>query len=162
MLSNRQQKFRGDFLNPFKQRFFFWRQLPMALLAGVRLIELDEEKAIATVPFKPRNKNPFKSMYFAVQSMAAELSTAATALLALKALEGDYAYIIVKNKAQFSKKAASTITFTCVDYRVYMDALNELKEVGDATEVTAKTMGVDENGDQVSEFWFTWSFKRKG
>ena len=133
----------------------------MALLAGVRLVELNEEKAVATVPFKPRNKNPFKSMYFAVQSMAAELSTAAPALLALKGIDANVAFIIVKNEATYSKKAVSKSTFTCQDFNAYESALASLKQKGDSVEVTGRTIGVDEKGEQVSTFSFTWSFKRR-
>jgi acyl-coenzyme A thioesterase PaaI-like protein len=161
MLTQNQQNFKRSFLNLYKQRFYFWRQLPMALLAGVRLVELDEEKAVATVPFKPRNKNPFKSMYFAVQSMAAELSTAAPAMLAIKGCEFEVALIIVNMKAVYSKKAKTKLIFRCTDYVSYVDAISSLHAAGDTVEVTAKTVGVDEEGDKVSTFHFTWIFKRK-
>jgi acyl-coenzyme A thioesterase PaaI-like protein len=161
MLTNKQVKFTNDFLHPLKQRFFFLRQLPMALLAGVKLVALDEEKAIATVPFKPRNKNPFKSMYFAVQSMAAELSTAAPPMLALRGMDANVALIIVKNEAFYFKKATTKITFTCTDYKKYADALAQLKNGGDTAEVTAIAKGTDEHGVEVAEFRFTWSFKRR-
>ena len=98
----------------------------MAALAGVKLIFLDEEKAVAIVPFRRRNKNPFKSMYFAVQSMAAELSTASLAMLALKSLEADVALIITENRAEFNKKAQTEISFTCVDYSEFKKAFEGL------------------------------------
>lgn len=161
MLNTRQVKFCRSFLHPIKQRFFFWKKLPMALLGKVRLVDLDEEKAIATVPFNRRNINPFNSMYFAVQSMAAELSTAAPAMLAIKGCEFDVALIIVNMKASYSKKAKTKLNFTCIDYKAYARALAGLRSAGDTAEVTAKTVGVDEDGDEVSTFHFTWTFKRK-
>jgi len=161
MLNARQTAFRNIFLSPLKQRFYFLKHLPMAALAGVKLIFLDEEKAVAIVPFMRRNKNPFKSMYFAVQSMAAELSTASLAMLALKSLEADVALIITENRAEFNKKAQTEISFTCVDYSEFKKAFNELKNAGDTTSVTAKTIGTNSEGEEVAVFYFTWSFKRR-
>lgn len=160
-LNAKQQKFSKQFLNGWLVSLYFLRQLPMALFAGVRLRVLDEEKAVATVPFGWRNRNPFESMYFAVQSMAAELSTAAPAMLALKGVDADVALIIVRNAASFSKKAKTKITFTCTDYPAYAAALAILKNSGDSVEVTATTVGTDLKGETVATFEFTWSFKRR-
>ena len=161
MLNQQQIKFRDDFLSPWKQRFFYLKNLPMVLFSGTRVVCLDEEKSIAEVPFKWRNKNPFHSVYFAVQSMAAELSTAAPVFLALKGVNASTALIIVDIKADFAKKAQSKITFTCLDYEKITAAVEKLKYSGDISIVTAKTTGVDVLGDEVATFYFTWSFKRR-
>jgi len=159
MLSQKQLKFRDSFSSSFKQRFFYFKNLPMALISGIKLIQLDEEKSIAEVPYRWRNKNPFKSMYFAVQCMAAELSTGAPALLALKGADADIVLIIIDLKAKFVKKATTKITFTCEDYKLFTQALSQLKQAGDIVEVTAKTVGRDTDNEEVARFDFTWSFK---
>ena len=161
MLSQQQIKFRDDFLSPFKQRLFYLKNLPMGLISGIKLIQLDEETSVAEVPFRWCNKNPYRSMYFAVQSMAAELSTAGPVMLALKGFEIDTALIIVDLKAEFVKKAQSKIIFTCLDYAKIYDAVAQLKRAGDTAAVTVKTAGKDINGDEVTVFYFTWSFKRR-
>ncbi len=159
MLSREQIKFRDSFSSSLKQRLFYFKNLPMALISGIKLIRLDEEKSVAEVPYRWRNKNPFRSMYFAVLSMAAELSTGAPALLALKGTNADVVLIIVSLKANFVKKATTKITFTCEDFAVFSQALTQLREVNDTVEVTAKTIGKDANDDEVANFEFTWSFK---
>jgi len=159
MLSQKQIKFRDNLSSSFKQRLFYFKNLPMALISGIKLICLDEEKSIAEVPYRWRNKNPFRSMYFAVLSMAAELSTGAPALLALKGADADIVLIIVDLKAEFVKKATTKITFTCEDYILFSQALSRLKQIGDIEAVTATTIGRDTNGDEVARFEFTWSFK---
>lgn len=131
----------------------------MGLISGIRLVCLDEEQSIAEVPFRWRNKNPFQSMYFAVQSMAAELSTAAPALLALKARDESIAFIIVDVKAAFLKKAQSKIRFSCLDYPKFQQAISNLQSADDTVTVTAKTIGTDQDGNEVAVFYFTWSFK---
>jgi len=159
MLSKEQKKFRDDFLSPLKQRLFYFKSLPMGLISGIRLIHLDEKKSVSEVPFRWCNKNPFKSMYFAVQSMAAELSTAAPALMALKGNDANVAYIIVDLKAEFFKKAQSKVTFSCLDYDKFNNAISQLSQPDDTVTVTAKSVGKDADNNQVALFYFTWSFK---
>lgn len=161
MLTQKQIKFTGDFLSPFKQKLYYLKSLPMGLVSGIKLIELDEEKSVSEVPFRWCNKNPFNSMYFAVQSMAAELSTAAPVMLALKGSDANIALIIIDLKPDFVKKAQSKITFTCMEYGKIHEAVTQLKKVDDTAAVNVKTTGRDIDGDEVATFYFTWSFKRR-
>lgn len=133
----------------------------MGLFSGVRLVQLDEERSVAEAPDSWRNKNPFGSMYFAVQSMAAELSTAAPVFMALKGLDIDVAVIIIDVKAEFLKQARSNLSFQCLEYEKINDAIARLNGVDAAATVDVKTMGKDEAGDVVSVFYFTWSFRRR-
>jgi len=133
----------------------------MGLVSGIKLIHLDEIKSIAEVPFRWCNVNPFHSMYFAVLSMAAELSTAAPVMMVLNGDDADIALIIVNIKAEFIKKAQSKITFECVDYLEIVSAVSQLKCAGDTSTVTIKTIGKDANHSEVAIFYFTWSFKRR-
>ena len=76
----------------------------MAWIAGLRVRELTLNKCVTSVPFKRLNKNPFRSTYFAVQSMAAELSTAANCLVAVEGQKPSVAFIIVDLKANISTR----------------------------------------------------------
>lgn len=161
-LSAQQIKFRDDFLSPLKQRLYYLKNLPMGFISGIRLIHLDQNKSVVTVPNRWLNKNPFRSMYFAVQSMAAELSTAAPVMLALHGFDADIALIIVNIKADFVKKAQSELTFVCLDYEQIYNTISGLAQAGDSATVMAKTTGKDADGDEVATFYFTWAFKRRG
>lgn len=161
MLSPQQIKFRDKILSPFKQKLFYLKSLPMGLISGIKLVSLDENEAVAEVPFRWRNKNPFRSMYFAVLSMAAELSTAAPVMLALEGRDVDVALIIVDLKVEFIKKAQSRTTFTCTEYENICNVITQLKQAGDTAAVTIKTTGRDVDGNEVATFYFTWSFKRR-
>lgn len=161
MLTREQLKFRDRFLSPVIQRFYYCKSLPMGLITGIRLVRLDEEQSVTEVPFRWINKNPFRSIYFAVQCMAAELSTAAPVIMALRAVDADAAFIIVEMKVDFVKKAQSKVVFTCLDYEVINKAVAKLKHPGDTTTVTARSIGRDVEGDEVATFYFTWSFKAR-
>lgn len=133
----------------------------MGLISGVSLVRLDEEVSAAEVPFFWVNKNPFKSMYFAVQSMAAEVSTAAPVIMALKGSDVNAALIIIALKADFVKKAKSKVVFTCLDYDRISNAIKQLKMPGDTITVKVKSVGRDVEGDEVAIFHFTWSIKSR-
>ncbi len=161
MLSQQQIKFRDKFLSPFKQKLFYLKSLPMGLISGIRLVQLDEDRAVSEVPFRWCNKNPFNSMYFAVQSMAAELSTAAPVMLALKDFDADVALIIVDLRVEFVKKAQSKTTFTCTEYRRIYEIIAQLKQAEDTAAIAVKTTGRDADDNEVATFYFTWSFRRR-
>jgi hypothetical protein len=159
MLNPKQLQFRKRFLSPFTQKLYYLRSLPIALITGIRLAHLDETVSIAEVPYRWMNKNPFASMYFAVQSMAAELSTAAHVILSLEGFDSDVAFIIVEVKASFVKKAQSKIIFTCMDYYRICETVKKLRTPGDTVAVKVETVGRDINEEEVAVFSFTWSFK---
>ena len=54
---------------------FLLFKLPSAYISGVRVASINEKEAIATVKFRWINQNPFRSLYWAVQGMASELTT---------------------------------------------------------------------------------------
>ena len=82
---NSSEKFRKTVRSNFKFKLFMLKQLPSAFFSGIKLIDITEEKAVVTIPYKYLTKNPFRSMYFASQAMAAELSTG---ILALSQISG--------------------------------------------------------------------------
>ena len=158
-MNQKQEKLKGRMLNPFTFRLFTFFKVPMVFWAGVKILTLNADKCVATVPFKFINKNPFKSMYFAVQAMAAELSTAVPAMLAIEKFDKKFAFIVVEVQAQFHKKAIDKVSFTCLDYKGFERVLTQAIETGESLKYSAKTIGTMSDGTIVSEFMFTWSFK---
>lgn len=156
-----QERFRKKMLNPVLFWLFTFRQVPAGWLAGMRLKSLNAEQATATVPFKWLNKNPFRSIYFAVQSMAAELSTASIALLATTGHQPGVATIIIDLKAEFPKRATGRTTFTCQEGHLIFAAVQKAIDTGEAQTATVKTVGKMSDGTIVSVFYFTWSFKQR-
>ena len=64
-------------ISPSKLNIFLMFKLPAAYFTGVRAKHLDDTTCIVSVKHRWINQNPFKSMFWAVQGMAAELSTGA-------------------------------------------------------------------------------------
>lgn len=160
-LSTLQQKLVKRITNGFLFSFYLLFNLPIGWIAGLRIREINEKRCITSVPFKWLNKNPFKSTYFAVQSMAAELSTATACLLAVQGRKPSVAFIIVDLKANFTKKATGRVYFTCEETAKAFAAVEQCIASEEATLATFKTIGKMKDETVVAEFEFTWSFKQR-
>ena len=147
--------------NPFLLRGFMLAKLPLALVAGLRVRELDAERCAVTVPYGWRTTNPFRSTYFAALAMAAEMSTGALAMMATELAAAPVALLIVNLEASFEKKAQSLTTFTCEDGRKAFDAVAETVRTGEPATARMETVGRSPDGTVVARFAFTWSFKRR-
>jgi hypothetical protein len=148
--------------SPSKLNAFLFLKLPSAFWCGVRVIEIKPEKCVATVTHKWFNQNPFKSMYFAVQAMAAELTTGALVMYKIKKSGKRISMLVANNKGNFSKKATGKIIFTCNDGHLIEEAIFKTIATGEGQTIWLKSIGKDSKGDQVSEMDFEWSVKLKG
>ena len=160
-LNEKQRKLKSQVLKGGLFSWYMMQKLPMGWISGLRVRELEPEKCVTSVPFKWLNQNPFQSTYFAVQSMAAELSTAANCMLAVAGQKPSVAFIIVDLKAEFSKKATDRVYFTCEDGFKAFEAVQECQTTKQSTQATFSTVGKMANGVEVSRFEFTWSFKER-
>jgi hypothetical protein len=154
-------KFQKLVNNSFLFRIYLLKSLPMAFIAGVKVKKLDHIEAITTIKFGWLTQNPFRSMYFACQAMAAEMSTGLLVLNYVYGAQPSISMLIVKNQAQYFKKATGKITFTCDDGNHISKIIDQTKNTGEGYIVDLKSLGKDEFGEIVSEFIFTWSIRAK-
>ena len=147
--------------NPFLFRGFMLAKLPLALVAGLRVREMDAGRCIVTVPYGWRTTNPFRSTYFAALGMAAEMSTGALAMMATELAGPPVALLIVDLQASFEKKAQALTAFTCEDGSKAFAAVAETVRTGVPATARMETVGRSPDGTVVARFAFTWSFKRR-
>lgn len=140
---------------------FMLLKLPSAFLCGVRLRSLEPEQAVVSVPYKWLSQNPFKSIYFAAQAMAAEMSTGVLALGHLHGKKPPVSMLVTGLRAQYFKKATERIYFTCADGAAIAQAIAHAEATGDGVEVEAKSEGRTKDGNLVSVFYITWSFRQR-
>lgn len=157
----RAQKLIRQMTSPTLLRLFMLKSLPLAFIAGLRVNELDFRRCVVSVPYGWRTQNPFRSTYFAAQSMAAEMSTGALGMLAVKLAPVPVSMLIVGLDATFGKKATSRAFFTCEGGDEVFAAVRHTCETGDSVTVPMTTVGRLADGAEVSRLGFTWSFKRK-
>ena len=158
-LSTKQKKLQKQMLSPFKFGLFKLTKLPLSYIVGIKIIDLSENSSATSVKYNFLNSNPFKSMYFAVLSMTAELSTGALALLSMAKFNESIAVLVIESNGKFYKKAKGKIKFICEDGQKFKISLNECVNNNLPTTVTANSKGFNSNGDLVCEYNFTWSFK---
>ena len=156
---DKSEQFRKTVRNNFKFRLFMLKSLPSAFFSGLKVTEITEEKAVVSVPFKFFTQNPFKSIYFASQAMAAELSTGVLALSHVHKRNPRISMLVFNMKADFSKKAKEKIFFTCESGLNIKNAVEESIKSGEGITVEAKSTGKTLAGEIVSVFYFTWTFK---
>lgn len=148
-------------LSPSKINTFLLFKLPSAYLTGVRVKSISKTSCVTTVKHKWINQNPFKSMFWAVQGMAAELSTGAMVMAKIKESDKNISMLVLNNKASFSKKARGRVLFYCNDGNLLDDAIKKTITTGEGQTVWMKSEGKDAAGDVVSVFEFEWTLKLK-
>ena len=150
-----------SFTNNFKFRFSLFKILPMGFLSGMKISKLTEDKCSVTVPYKRKNKNPFRSTFWAVLGMAAEMSSGALLIMYTHKQNPSVAMIIVNCKGNFVKKATDITTFTCNDGQKIKQAIKTAIEKEEPQLIECDMAGVNEAGEEVANFTFTWSVKAR-
>lgn len=148
-------------MTPSKVNAFNMFKLPSAYLCGVRAKYIDNEKCIVVVRHKWINQNPFKSIYWVVQGMAAELSTGALLVAKIKESDKSISMLVASNNSTFTKKAIGKITFICYEGKVIDEAIIKAIQTGEGQTFWMQSIGTNEEGIEVSKFNFEWTIKVK-
>jgi hypothetical protein len=144
-------------LSTSKLNSFLFFKLPAAFFCGVRVREINSDICKATVTHRWINQNPFKSMYFAVQAMAAELTTGALVMNEIQQSGQKVSMLVLNNKSSFSKKATGTITFICSDGQLVREGIARAINTGVGQTFWLKSVGYNKEQIQVSEMHFEWT-----
>lgn len=148
-------------MTPSKINAFNMFKLPSAYLCGVRAKHLDNEKCIVTVRHRWINQNPFKSLYWVVQGMAAELSTGALVMNKIQQRNQRISMLVASNNSTFTKKATGKIMFTCNDGLLVDKAIEDAIKTNEGQTFWMQSVGVNKDSTVVSIFNFEWTIKVK-
>ena len=146
---------------PFKLNAFTFFKLPSAFWSGVRVKQITSENCKVSVKYSWFNQNPFKSMYFAVQAMAAEFTTGALVMFHIKSSGKNISMLVAQNKAVFTKKATGRITFNCNQGKEIAECIEDAIRTNEGQTIWLTSIGINENGEQVSEMQFQWTIKSR-
>ena len=148
-------------ITPKRVNLFMLLKLPLAYIGGVRIKTLSEEQATVQITHKWMNQNPFKSMFWAAQGMAAEMSTGVLVMKAIEDSKENVSMLVTHQEANFCKKATGKIIFTCLGGNEISKAIkmSKINKQGQQVKLTAE--GKNEDGVVVSKFYFEWSLKVK-
>ena len=147
--------------NSFLYRFFLIAKLPIAWISGLKVNKVTAEKAHISIRLNYFNQNPFKSIYFACQAMAAEMSTGLLAMGYIDSHSQEISMLVMDLSCKFTKKAVGKIQFICEDGILVKDAIQKAVDSNEGVLCEMTSKGYDEQGDCVSTFNILWSFKIK-
>jgi len=159
-LSPKQEKLVRRMTNPLLYRLFAWKQLPSTAWWQVKVRAVGAAACEVEMPYGWRTQNPFSSTYFAAQCGAAELSTGALSLLHLEG-KPRTSMLVTQFDSKYYKKAADTLRFECTDGVKISEAVAGTLDDGEGRTVIAHSRAYLPEGTLASEFWVTWSFRRK-
>lgn len=136
-------------------------KLPLAYFGGVRVISLSETIAIVKIKHQWINQNPFKSIFWAAQGMAAEMSTGILIMQEIRNSNSKVSMLVTHQESDFSKKATGKILFTCNEGELVKKTIEKSIKTNEGQTVILTSIGVNESGVVVSNFRFQWSLKIK-
>lgn len=148
-------------MNPVSFRLFLLARLPLVYFTGIRIVSVSESACTTSARYSWLNQNPFRSMYFAVMQMAAELSTGTLCMGHTHQHQPSISMLVVKTEGVYHKKATGLVHFTCHDGEAIAAAV---AQAGDGTEgipVRCYSVARDKAGEVLAEFWITWSLKKR-
>ena len=146
-------------MNFLKYNLFLLRKLPSAYFCGARIRSLDSEQCEIKITLNWFNKNPFKSMFWAAQGMAAELTTGLMITDKIKKSGYDISMLLISNSSNYFKKATGTIIFNCSQGNKIDDMIEKLINLKTPQKIVLSSTGINRQNITVSKFIFEWSLK---
>ena len=145
--------------SPIQYNIYNFFKLPSVWWCGIRVKSVNEESCLVSVKHRWINQNPFKSMFWAVQGMAAELSTGILLMNEISRSKKSFSMLVLNNKANFSKKAIGRISFSCNQGLQIRETIKKAVSSGEPQTIWLNSCGVDSQKDTVSTFSFEWTLK---
>ncbi len=142
-----------------KYNLFLLKKLPSAYFCGARIKSIDSNQCEIKIALNWFNKNPYKSMFWAAQGMAAELTTALMITDKIKKSGYDVSMLLISNNANYYKKATGLIVFNCNEGAEIDEMMNKLISTNTPQTITLSSTGINQNNITVSKFIFEWSLK---
>ena len=146
-------------ITPQKVNSFMFFKLPLASLGGVRVASIAETESIVNIKHRWINQNPYKSMFWAAQGMAAEMTTGVLVMSQIEKSNRNISMLVTHQEAKFTKKATGKIQFICKDGGLIKDAIQKSIDTGEGQAITLTSEGFNKDGVSVSKFQFEWSLK---
>ncbi|QOD61884.1 DUF4442 domain-containing protein [Polaribacter haliotis] len=146
---------------PRKVNLFNLVKLPLAYFGGVRVRSITDTEVVVSIKHKWLNQNPFRSMFWAAQGMAAEMPTGILVMKAIDDSKRKVSMLVTHQEADFYKKATGKILFTCKGGNEIRSAIQESIKTGEGQLVVLTSEGKNEDGVVVSKFQFNWSVRVK-
>lgn len=144
-----------------KIELFLHDSVPMIKYSNISLEEINDDRAIAKIPFTEQNKNHVNSVYFGSLAIGADVAAGGLAFYHIDSKHIDSTVVFKDFKANFIKRAEGDVYFICKDRDIIEQSINEMlltkKRINFSLFVVATTCL--DTCDPVAEFELTTSIK---
>ena len=145
-------------------RSFGFTKVPLIYYCRPSVIKLTKESAVIKIPFKRRNRNHLKSMYFGTLAVGADVAGGVLAMYLIQKSKRKISLVFKDFKAEYLKRPEGDTHFICNDGAAVQELLNQAIKTGERVnfplKITATVPKI--SGDEpVAEFILTLSLKNK-
>lgn len=148
-------------ITPKRINTFMFFKMPLGWLSGMRVKTLNCTSSSVIISYGRMNQNPFKSMFWAAQGMAAEMATGVLVMQEIENSKRKVSMLVTHQEGDFYKKATGKITFSCTGGIEIRNAIQKSIETKEGQKIILTSEGKNEDGIVVSKFNFHWSIKVK-
>jgi len=145
-------------------RSFGLSKVPLIFYCRPSVVKLTEKITVIKIPFKRRNKNHLKSMYFGALSVGADVAGGVLAMHLIQKSGHNISLVFKDFRADFLKRPEGDTYFTCNDGVAVIDLIDEAVKTGERVnmplKITATVPELSED-EPVAEFVLTLSLKDK-
>jgi len=145
-------------------RYFGLMKVPLIFYCRPSVEKLSDESTIIKIPFKRRNRNHLRSMYFGVLAVGADVAGGVLAMDIIRKSGRKISLIFKDFKADFLKRPEGDTHFTCNDGSAINELIEEAIKTGERVNMPIKITATVPKifGDEpVAEFILTLSLKDK-
>lgn len=145
----------------FKFRSLMFVQIPLLWFSKIKVQQFNRASCVVKLPYRWRTQNPFRSVYFAAQCMAAELSTGLMVMAETMETGKKCSMLVTDMKATFLKKADADVLFTCTPNDIILNAIALSLKTNEPVKFNLISEGKIADGTVVASVEFEWSLKFK-
>ena len=145
-------------------RLFGLKKVPLIFYCRPSVIKLTDETTVIKIPFKRRNRNHLRSMYFGSLAVGADVAGGVLGMDLIKKSGRNISLVFKDFKAEFLKRPEGDTYFTCNDGLAVKKLIDEATKTGERVNMPLKiTATVPEISgiEPVAEFILTLSLKDK-
>ncbi len=145
-------------------RYFGLSKVPLIFYCRPSVIKLTEETTIIEIPFKRRNKNHLKSMYFGALAVGADIAGGVLAMKLIRESRRNISLVFKDFKADFLQRPEGHTHFTCNDGHAIKNLIDEATETAKRVNMPLNiiaTVPKISGNEPVAEFVLTLSLKDK-
>lgn len=143
-------------------RLMGWFKIPMLAYVKPRLITISNDETIVEVRLRRRTKNHLNSMYFGALAVGADVAAGLPVFYFAEQESLKFSFSFSSMKAEFHKRAESTVRFVCKDMQVIKDIIRSSNETKERKNGEVEVKAYNASGEHVATFQMGLSVKVQG